>query len=308
MKQLLDFIKVLSQRDKKNLIERNLKLLEEAGELAKQILPFGGAYATNHRFATSSKILEEVADCFLVLYSIAYHANFTDEEIEEEMRRKSLKWQSLQSLEERCNYPLPYEIHITISSIFNIDKFKFDCQNLNVKPIILDLHLNNNDIIKDVMTSSVYFGNNHDAYIEMKRISDKLKEFGYTVIREKIETVPWHPAAPTNKFNNHEMPKNCYFESHLNVVANVFTKEKLKDIANAFDAHLSNNVFKKIDDDRFTIMITLRYYNGVFEDFRYHLDLLIEELKNNDFIVEKEIVEFSIFDTKVSHDVLWIGS
>lgn len=50
--------------------------------------------------------------------------------------------------------------------------------------------------LKDVMTSSKHFGDNRSAYEEANRIANKLTSFGYKVVRKKIETVPWHPAAP----------------------------------------------------------------------------------------------------------------
>jgi hypothetical protein len=46
------------------------------------------------------------------------------------------------------------------------------------------------------MTSSKHFGDNRSAYDESLRIVNELKDYGYKVVRSKIESVPWHPAAP----------------------------------------------------------------------------------------------------------------
>ena len=63
-------------------------------------------------------------------------------------------------------------------------------------------------VIKDVMTSSVFMGNNTGAYQEMKRISNGLWAAGFEILREKIETVPWHPAAPSSTNRSIIMPKD----------------------------------------------------------------------------------------------------
>ena len=111
------------------------------------------------------------------------------------IRRKSEYWQLIQTKEEGVEYPIPFELHITIERTEDIDKYVDDCKDIGVKPIVLDLQNDGEVIMKDVMTSSHVYGVNADSYIEVKRISNALKELGYHVIREKVESVPWHPMA-----------------------------------------------------------------------------------------------------------------
>jgi hypothetical protein len=66
------------------------------------------------------------------------------------------------------------------------------------------------------MTSSKHFGDNRSAYDESLRIVNELKDYGYKVVRSKIESVPWHPAAP--RYITGEVIPNCYFESHIGIV------------------------------------------------------------------------------------------
>ena len=96
---LLNYIRELSFLDEKNLSQKALKLVEEVGELAKAVLPYDNAYCTNHRFVTPAKILEEVADSLLVALSIAYTLGYTDEDLDQEMRRKDVYWAELKSRE-----------------------------------------------------------------------------------------------------------------------------------------------------------------------------------------------------------------
>jgi len=308
-KKILDYIKTLTKNDSKTLSQKTLKFTEELGELAKVILPYENAFATNHRFVDRAKILEELADNYLVLMSILYDMSFSDEELEQMVSHKMKVWADLQARERRIKYPIPYEIHITVKIDDRpIEVFKAACIAANVKPILLDLHLAENKLMQDLMTSSTFLGNNKEAFLEMKRISSVINEHGFEVVREKIETIPWHPAAPSIQHQNPIMPENCYFESHLATICNKNNREKLEEIVKANGAHLSRNTFKKLTDDDFVIMITFRSYTDVFEVFKDSLEKLKKVITDNSFGLQKEIIEFSIYDTKMSHDSKWILS
>lgn len=307
-KKLLDDIRTLSQRDKKTLSQKALKAAEEVGELAKVVLPFENAYATTHRFVARSRILEEVADSVLVLLSVAYDLDYSHEEIEDMIEHKLKYWADLQAREDGVSYPVPYEFHVTVEANKDrLEEFKNVCAQLSVKPILLDLHLQDGGVFKDLMTSSTHMGDNRSAYDELRRIADGLQESGFTVLREKIETIPWHPAAPSWKHERIEMPPNCYFESHLGVLCSKARRHVLKGIADHHGARTSSNVFKVYPDGTFVIMVTYRDYECVYEDFTERLDRLQKDLEDHEFDVEKRVVEFSIFDTRVSHDSAWIS-
>ena len=229
MNNINDFIKSLSIKDKKTLSQKGLKLVEEVGELARVILPYDSAHGTNHRFIDREAILEEVVDVYLTNISIAHSLGFTDEEFNDMLSKKSEKWSQLQASEEKAEFPLPFEIHVTVdfdelfTNIWSekiqskgvikypiedrkaerqewvdklLDKFKDVCSKIGVKPIVIDLEINDGSIIKDIMTSSKHFGDNRSAYEESERICSELRKYGYKVLRNKIESVPWHPAAP----------------------------------------------------------------------------------------------------------------
>lgn len=314
--QLNDLIKSLSSTDKKNLVEKTLKTVEEVGELAKAVLPYENVAGTTHRFVTRNKIIEEIVDSMLCLQSIAHNIEATDEELEEMFDLKTKKWADLQAREGRIKYPIPYEIHITVdprnthgkfdSQERLLSRFRFACERANVKPILLDLHLQDGNVVKDLMTSSIFMGDNQSAYKESERIATIMYAQELHVVRKKIETIPWHPAAPSKEHQNPVMPPGCYFECHLNVISPVEKLELLTELAVKYKAHRSRNVFKKLDDNLVNIMVTHRSYEGVYEDFKEHLEVLKKELTNNEFVVQKEIVEFSVYDTKVSHDSNWI--
>lgn len=309
-KKLLEFIKQLSISDTKTLSQKTLKACEEVGELAKVVLPFENAFACKHRFVDRRAILEEVADATLTVMSVAYDLGFEDSDLEEMIKEKSLYWAELQARDRDAKFPVPYEIHVTVKlrdKVKDLEIFKKACEAADVKPIILDLQNTNGDsVMLEVMTSSIHIGNNASAYAEMWRIIKILTGHMLQVCREKIETVPWHPAAPSNKHANPVMPPNCYFESHLAVIATEESLPRLRQLASEIGCHLSRNIFKRIDETHFKIMVTYRRYKGVFEEFKNALDSIKLELDNAEFLVDKTIIEFSVYDSRVSHDAAWL--
>ena len=317
MNNINDFIKKLSIKDKKTISQKGLKLVEEIGELARVILPYDSAHGTNHRFIDREAILEEVVDVYLTNISIAHSLGFTDEEFNEMLSKKSEKWSQLQASEEKAEFPLPFEIHVTVESPKDIDKFKQACSLIEVKPIVIDLEINDGSIIKDVMTSSKHFGDNRTAYDESKRICKELELQGFKVLRNKIESVPWHPAAPVISTGK-EIPNGCYFESHLGVVIKPEEKERLNEFVKytltdsqlielSGTAKLSQNFFKKSKDgSKFVNMLTYRSNMCGSPKFKLEVEGIKHLLGEEGFEFEKVEVEYAVYDTNVTHDAKWI--
>jgi len=318
---LNDFIKDLSIKDKKTLSQKGLKLAEEVGELARAILPYDSAPGTNHRFSDREQILEEIVDVYLTNISIAHSLGFTDEEMNDMLNRKSRKWAELQAKEELATFPLPFEIHITVKSDFismrrfTNEEFINDCKEIGVKPIVLDLELKEGTL-KDVMTSSKHFGDNRSAYEEANRIEYELEGYGYKVLRKKIETVPWHPAAPV--LSKGVIPNGCYFESHIGVTITPDEKKRLSYLVNNtlcnFDevelsgtCKLSQNFFKKSKDgSKYVNMLTYRSNKCGSTTFKLEVETIKQILISSGFEFEKVEVEYALYDTNVNHDAKWI--
>jgi NTP pyrophosphatase (non-canonical NTP hydrolase) len=326
-----EYIKELSKKDKKTLSQKALKLVEEVGELARVVLPYDSAHGTNHRFIDREAILEEIVDVHLTNISIAHSLGFTEDELNEMMTKKAEKWAMLQAKEDKAEFPLPFEIHVTVDfdELFTnewsgkiqgegvirypisdrkkerqewsdkiLDKFKEDCSIVGVKPIVIDLEINDGSILKDVMTSSKHFGDNRTAYEESERICQELRNRGYKVVRNKIESVPWHPAAPQDK------------------------DEDLVDLLNesicefSGTAKLSRNFFKKTDDNKFINMLTYRSDLVNAKEFEVEVRSIEKIISGkNDwsmlshfrsFEYEKVEIEYAVYDTNVTHDAKWI--
>lgn len=324
-----DYIKDLSIKDKKTLSQKSLKLVEEIGELARVILPYDSAHGTNHRFTDRDAILEELVDIYLTNISISHSLGFTDEEFNDMLVKKTEKWGSLQAKEEQATFPLPFEIHVTVEVDLpigdgdvttdwygSISEFKEDCKDIGVKPIVIDLEINDGSILKDVMTSSKFFGDNRTAYEESERIVKSLRDKGYKVVRNKIESVPWHPAAPVIS-TGREIENGCYFESHIGVIINNDEKKSLNYFVNDFlngddveltgTTKLSQNFFKKKDDGKFVNMLTYRSNTCGRITFQSEVEMIKSLLEEYCYDYEKVEVEYAVYDTNVTHDAKWIA-
>lgn len=309
MNDLLQVIRALSLSDTKSLTATTLKTAEELGELAKVVLPYENNFATTHRFVTSNKILEEAVDVLLCAISVAYKINASDEDIRDMIIAKCNKWDMMQHQSNQGTFPVPFEMHITVKCTPDkIQHFKYVCEALKVKSIVLDL----TDTIQDVMTSSVIVSDNNGAYNEMKRISSGLIDAGFQVIREKIETVPWHPGAP----NHIDLCSNKqYFECHLNILVNAEELAALKqfNIDASLQLHFSKNVNKIINEHDFLQMATFRARDGNFTNtmFEEHIAAIRKCIEESGILregaIQKQILEFAIYDTNISHDLQWLN-
>jgi hypothetical protein len=255
--------------------------------------------------------------------------------------KKSEKWSKLQAAEEKAEFPLPFEIHVTVEVDLHIEngevvtnwygsieEFKEDCNEIGVKPIVIDLEINDGSILKDVMTSSKHFGDNRGAYEESERICNELRSRGYKVLRNKIESVPWHMQAPLILTMDKEIPNGCYFESHIGITIKPDEKDRLNDFVNNLPdiyhkiynplnllshqlsgtAKLSQNFFKKSKDgSKFVNMLTYRSNKCGRYKFESEVNSIKELLSIDNFNFEKVEVEYAVYDTNTNHDSKWIN-
>jgi hypothetical protein len=154
------------------------------------------------------------------------------------------------------------------------------------------------------MTSSKITGTINSVHEEIDRIVSGLESKGFEVVREKIESAPWHPEAPSELGD--KMPANCYFEAHVGCIISNEEKSRLKELAKIAGAHLSKNFFKKSDGGRFVNMVTLRNYDCTSKNFILEVKDFEAMLREENIKFEKVETEFCLYDTKVSHDYLWL--
>src|SRR5688572_3503242 len=96
---------------------------------------------------------------------------------------------------------MEYEIHITVGST-DREAFKADCQDIGVKPIVIETQREN--VFNDqVMTSSKY--REGDYMEKLEEITEGLRNKGYHIVRKKVEIYPGR--------EKHE--SHLYYETHF---------------------------------------------------------------------------------------------
>lgn len=199
-----------------------------------------------------------------------------------------------------------YEIHVTVSLLpLGKEVFELCCKTLQVKPIVLDLETDVNQVVQqDVMTSSKCFSDDEGVFTEMNRIAVGLEAAGFQVLRRKIESEPGHASAPQEA--GQVMPEHCYFESHVAFLITEPQREELKQLANRHNAHISRNPFKKTEQGMI-IMATLRDYVNPFSKFIVQVERLLADAAHHGFIPHKKVeVEFAVYDSNTMHDNSWL--
>lgn len=296
---LLKYVRELTTRDTKTLSQKVVKTMEEVGELARCVLPLENADGVHHRFITPGGALEEIVDSMLCLLSIGYELGATDDEIEKMLWKKAEYWNQLQLRETGAKFPVPYEIHITVDDAV-VTHFKEACDIAGVKMVYLDL-LNAEGVVikKELMTASKIIGNNSSSYAELTRVKEILQSKGFKPSREKIETVPWHPAASKSNMADGD----AYFECHFNlIVPSPDKKEEFLSLCKELGIVLSVNNNKNLCGTRY--LATIRHKNkGWVEHVVSESKSTLRLYNPHDFMME-----YALYDTDVSHDSSWIKS
>jgi len=200
---------------------------------------------------------------------------------------------------------IPYEIHVTVDEA-EVGPFGSACASLGVKPLFLALQVASGGIVRDVMTSSVHRGDDVSASAEARRIAEGLAAAGYRVARTKIETVPWHPLAPSDA-NGLSAGPGRYFEAHLAVTCREADRPFLATVAGRLGLHLSRNVLKDVGGGKGVVMATARSSKSTHEEFRAMAERCRDSIVEAGFPVEKLIVEYALWDDREAMDARWIG-
>lgn len=203
------------------------------------------------------------------------------------------------------NKPVPYEIHVTVQTD-NVQGFIETCKEIGVKPIVLDLQKSDGSIgIQDVMTSSKVTGVDSDALRSLFQVKNELIKKGFTVVREKVETAPWHPEAIVYDRNK---AKDRYFETHIPISITPDGIEELGKVAKTNGCHMSRNPFKKIKGGRVVQMLTFRKKISAHV-FEAMVGLITDDLTEAGYVIIGKVqTEFALFDSKVNHDAAWLNS
>lgn len=187
---------------------------------------------------------------------------------------------------------MQFEVHITVESD-NIQKFRADCQEMDVKPILIETEkqgvFNN-----QVMTSSKHLGDDYRPTLNI--LYKRIKEKGYNVLRMKIEINP-------------EAEKHAdfiYYESHMRLkLVKGFDRNLLFEFCKIHDFHLSKNLFKSCEGFDYQMM-TYRDNSINYEEFVKRIEQMKTVLRLHRIEFDKVEIEECIFDSNIFIDKNWI--
>lgn len=197
-----------------------------------------------------------------------------------------------------------YEAHITVEQA-EVEDFISACREIGVKPIVLDLQKRQGGVMKDMMTSSTIRGTYEFARAYADDIAHALSARGLRVVRKKLETTPWNRRTPSVVNGVLNVPQGTYFESHVPIQIRENERPALQALAHDLGFHLSRNAFKLRDDGTSIVMMTARSYDQLYEAFLYTVEKAKIRIVKAGFAVEKTLIEYAIWDTKITHDAEW---
>lgn len=200
-------------------------------------------------------------------------------------------------------YVGPHELHVTVAADSTDPKiFEEACGDLGIKPHIIYNEVPSGNTIVDYLTGSDFNGRSSQAFAELGRIAGGLRAAGLDVVREKIETSPWHPKAPKSSLDR--LSEGTYFECH-------FTLPDLPTI-HGFRALEWGNVPFLISTTESKrahglLFATMRHYISTAGAFCENVNQIHATLAQQ-IEVGIPTVEFSLYDSNPDHDNAWIDA
>lgn len=187
-----------------------------------------------------------------------------------------------------------YEIHVTVNTLEPL-LFEKVCLDNDIKPIIIEFQRHTGGLTEtQVMTAQKVKGSPLEMTREVTRIRKVLRDYGFEVIRTKIETGP-------------SDENICYHEAHFQIRTTEDDVDRLRPICESINIHLSRNTRAK-DAHTITMMATHRSYGTDAKTFVREAKTIRNSLILNGVNVGKVIAETCIYDSNESVDKNWIKS
>ena len=197
-----------------------------------------------------------------------------------------------------------FEAHVTVGLPVDNDRFRIDCAELGVKPIVIVLPAGDTPV--QPMTSAMYRGGLQLALANSRDLVRQLQARGYECIRLKVEAGHQNEGLPEDDEAAAGMPAEFYFEHHLKTsVANESEHQKLERIVTEHDAHLSSNAFEEGDDGSREFFVTFRSYGLGRASAETRVDEFVAGLQSAGIEANKRICEYCVYDSDLSVDRGW---
>lgn len=202
------------------------------------------------------------------------------------------------------DYVGSHEIHVTVAAeTTDPAHFKEASEQLGVKAHVIYNEFPNGDTIVDYLTGSEIHDSTERAFSEMGRVATGLRESGLNVVREKIETTPWHPDSPKTSLDR--LAPGQYFECHLTLpdleTIHGFRVLKWGDVP--FLISTTDN-----KREAGLLFATMRHYIATAGTFCQDVEDIRAALAAQLTTVSMPTVEFAIYDSNPDHDNEWVNA
>lgn len=137
----------------------------------------------------------------------------------------------------------------------------------------------------------------------MGRIASGLKSSGLEVVREKIETTPWHPLSPKTSLD--QMEPGTYFECHF-TLPDLPTMHGLKPLEWGGIPFLLSTTESKRQKN--LVFATMRHYIATAGTFVEGVNNIHATLTAQLGEIKLPTVEFALYDSNPTHDKAWVDA
>lgn len=190
-----------------------------------------------------------------------------------------------------------YELHFTIDTNGRVDEFLKLCDEIFMKPIILDL-----DGETQFTTAITLTGDLPWFKRRVKALREIFEGVGFAIIREKYETTPWNPYVPYMIKENNK----CYYETHFSFLTTPTERERVNHFCKLYGVHMSRNALRHDQEGLTKYMGTVRDD----DDGKAHGDrvnMILMYLSNNGIVPQKTVTEFAFYDSNKALDNNWMN-
>ncbi len=208
---------------------------------------------------------------------------------------------------ENSDFVGPHELHLTVNPDTTDESlFTRVCNNLGIKAhVILNEYPgpNGGKTEVDYLTGSEIVGRSSEAFSELGRIAASLRAEGLDVVREKIETTPWHPLAPKTSLD--QLHPGTYFECHF-TLPDLDTIHNFRILKWGEVPFLISTTENKRKAGK--LFATMRHYIATSAAFCQDVSDIHKALEAQLGYVKEPTVEFALYDSNPNHDKLWVDS
>jgi len=200
-----------------------------------------------------------------------------------------------------------FEVHVTVSndSQENENAFRQLCDKLKCKSILIQLP--SGTFHKQLMTGSYHRGNMLAVHRVAMELSQRFAQAGFDITRTKVEAMMSNKGVPQTNDEARRLSRENYFEFHVKLQLPLSVAlDELKRLCQKFDAHLSMNAFKKLEDGATQRFVTLRLYDVGREVAERRFNDCLAALSAANYQVLTRMREYSVYDSNVKLDTGWI--